>query len=166
MKISSLTTGFALLTSLLLSSCSLSATSSTDVSLVSNDEAATVKKTVKIGDFNSIDVSRGIKVIFVQGPNNGIASIATTPSAEKYLRVEVKYNKLKVYYSNEIGTKRINGPTIIKVSSPQLNEVDLSSAAQLKVDGNLVTKRDFFIELSSASSFEVGSLSCLNFDVE
>ncbi len=162
MNISSLSTGFAILTSIFLSSCSFTSLSAPNVSLEGNDEEATVKKTVKIADFSEIEASQGIKVIFVQGPNKGVADIATTPSAEKYLRVEVKNKTLKAYYSNVGGglNTKINGPSIIKVSSPQLNEIDLSSAARLNIEGNLKVNGNFEIDLSSAASFEAVNISC------
>lgn len=168
MNISSLTTGLAVLATMYLSSCSFSSISASNVNVVGNESEATVKKTVSIGNFNELEASQGIKIIFVQGANSGKANISTTPTAEKYLRVEVKNNKLKAYYANSDlkSNAKIKDPTIIRVSSPVLNEVDLSSAAQVSIEGNLNVKGNFELELSSASSFNAENLSCQNLDAE
>lgn len=168
MNISTLTTGLVLSASLLFSSCTINGIANSNVSLEGNEAQATVKKTVKINDFNEIEASQGIKVIFVQGSNKRTAEIATTTSAEKYLKVEVKNKTLKAYYANTEGSKnvKIKGPTIIRVSSPELNEVDLSSAAHLSIEGNLNVKGNFEIDLSSASSFDAETVSCLNLDAD
>ncbi len=167
MNITGLTTGLVFCASLLLTGCSISGIAGNNVSLNGNDGEATVKKSVKITDFNEIEASQAIKVIYVQGKNTGIADISTTPSAEKYLKVEVKDKTLKAYYFND-GKKdvKIQGPSIIKVSSPTLNEVDLSSAANVTVEGDLKLKGNFELDLSSASSFNAGNITCQNFDAD
>ncbi|MDE5586470.1 MAG: DUF2807 domain-containing protein [Muribaculaceae bacterium] len=168
MNISTLTTGLVLSTSLLLSGCSVNGIANSHVSLDGNEEAATVNKTIKIDDFNEIEASQGIKVIYVQGSAKNIAEIATTPSAEKYLKVEVKNHTLKAYYSNTDDGRnvKIKGPSIIKVSSRDLYEVDLSSAAHLSIEGDLNVKGKFEIDLSSASSFNASTINCQNLDAD
>lgn len=168
MNITGLTTGLAICATLLLTGCSFNGIAGNGVNLNGNDAKATVKKTAKINKFNEIKASQGIKVIFTQGANNGTADISTTPSAEKYLKVEVKDNCLNAYYSNN-GSKKnveIKGPSIITVSSPNLNEVDLSSAANVTIEGNLQVNGQFELDLSSASSFVAGNITCKNFDVD
>lgn len=168
MNISALTTGFAVFASLLLCGCTVNGIANSNVSIDGNEAKATVKKTVKINNFNEIDASQGIKVVFTQGPNKGIAEISTTPSAEKYLKVEVKDNTLKAYYANIIDKKnaKIQGPSIIRVSSPVLCEVDLSSAANVSVEGNLTVNGKFELDLSSASSFYADNVSCDIFEAD
>ena len=104
----------------------------------------------------------------MQGSNTGVAKISTTPSAEKYLKVEVKDKTLKAYYANTEGNKdvKIKGPSIIRVSSPVLNEVDLSSAANISIEGDLKLNGDFEIDLSSASSFNAETIFCNKLDVD
>lgn len=166
MNISAITTGLVLCASLLLSGCTVNGIAGSNVNLVGNEDKATVSKTVSIGDFNEIVASQGIKVIYVQGAGNGNAEISTTTSAEKYLKVEVRNKTLKAYYANTEGIKnvKIKGPTTIRVSSPRLCEVDLSSAAHLTIEGDLKVDGDFEIELSSAASLEAGTVSCRNLD--
>lgn len=168
MNISALTTGLVLCTTLIFSSCTVNGIANSNVTLDGNEAKATVKKTIKINDFNEIEASQGIKIIYEQGPSKRIAEIATTPSAEKYLKVEVKNNTLKAYYANTEGFRnvKIKGPTTIHVTSPELNEVDLSSAAHLSIEGDLNVNGNFELELSSASTFDAGTVNCQNLDAD
>ncbi|MBO5444664.1 MAG: DUF2807 domain-containing protein [Muribaculaceae bacterium] len=129
------------------------------------DSDATVKKTVKISDFDEIDASQGIKVVFTQGANSGTAKISTTPSAADYLTVEVQGSTLHAYYK---GTKKasIKGPSIIYVSSPVLREADLSSAARLEVKGDLNVDGSLDIDISSASSVIFGNVVCSELNID
>lgn len=168
MNLSAFTTGFVLCASLVISGCKASGIVNSIVSLEGNEVEATVKKTVKISDFSEIEASQGIKIIYKQGPNKHVADIATTPSAEKYLKVEVNNNTLKAYYSNNEDSRnvKIKGPTTIYVSSPELNEIDLSSAAHLSIDGTLKVNGNLEIDLSSASSLDAETVNCRNLDVD
>lgn len=168
MNISALTTSLAVCATLFLSACSINGIANSNVSIEGNDSEPSVKKTVHISDFNEIEASQAIKVIFVQGSNNGIASISTTPSAEKYLKVEVKDKTLKAYYANTDGKNdvRIKGPSIIKVSSPELIEIDLSSAANVTVEGDLKLTGKLEVDLSSASSFNASKVTCQKLDAD
>ncbi len=167
MNIPALTSGLALCTALLMTGCTLNGIANSNVSIIDNEGKATIKKTVKINDFDEIEASQGIKIIFVQAPNNGTAEIATTPSAEKYLKIEVKDKTLKAYYTNpDLKKANIKGPSIVRVSSPQINEVDLSSAANLTVEGDLKINGELEIDLSSAASLNAGTISCQKLDVE
>lgn len=168
MNIAEITTGLAICASLFLTGCTISGIAGNNVSVDGNDSEATVKKSVKISNFNEIEASQAIQIIYVQGKNTGIADISTTPSAEKYLKVEVKDKTLKVYYANTKGNKyvKIKGPSIIRVSSPELHEVDLSSAANVSIEGDLKLNGDFELDLSSASSFNAGNITCSKFDAD
>lgn len=131
------------------------------------DSDATVKKTVKIGNFSEIDASQGIKVTWTQGQSTGKAMIATTPSAEPYLKVYVKDGCLYLKYdTGNARNVKVKGPTIVKVSSPELNGVDLSSSASLTVSNAWRQQGDVEFDLSSAASVSIASLECrkLEFD--
>lgn len=160
-------------------------------SIKNGDESeASVKKEVKIGNFNEVSVSQGIKVIYEQGSNTGIASIATTPEAEKHLKVEVKNETLNVYYDiNQNGIKtKIKGPSIVRVASPSLTSikassgaefvvnstfkgndglnVSLSSGAELETDYSIQCNGDIYFGLSSAASCELASIACETLKIE
>lgn len=125
------------------------------------DSDATVKKSVRIGNFSEIDASQGIKVTWTQGQSSGKAIVATTPSAEPYLKVYVKDGCLYLKYDTK-SSKNVNvkGPTIVTVSSPELNGVDLSSSASLTVNGTWRQQGDVEIDLSSAASVSIARLDC------
>ena len=155
-----------------------------------NDSDATVKKEIKIGDFNEIVASQSIKIIFEQGENPGKAFVATTPSAEKYLKVDLNGSKLQIYYDvkQDDSSVKIKGPSIVKVSSPTLTDINLYSGAEMKVNGDFIgseslnvsvssgaefkAKGDFEckeklnLRLSSAASFEAGSISCAKLKID
>lgn len=161
MKNSKLLLGsIALTASMILSGCYY--TSLANVNVNNGKESdATVKKEIKIGDFNKVDVSQGIKVIFQQGANSGTASIATTPSAEKYLSISVKNNILEVHYANSGKfVNNVKGPSIVRVSSPSLSNVDLSSAAMFVLEGEYKGSEIVDIDMSSGSSFNAQQIDC------
>lgn len=126
---------------------------------VTGDDAskATVKKSVSISNFDEIYAMNGIKVIYTQGKFNGTAEVSTTPSAEKYLVVEVKDKELRAYYKSHTGN--IQGPSVIRVQAPELEEISLTSAASVVVNGPLKISKDLDIELSSASKVSLGDVS-------
>ncbi len=118
---------------------------------------ATVKKSVKISNFDEIKAVSGIQIEFTQGKFTGTAEITTTPSAEQYLVVTVKDKTLSAYYKNHTGN--IDGPTIIRVQAPQLEEISLTSAAQVNVNGLLTINKELEINLTSASQVKMGNVS-------
>lgn len=160
-------TSLALAASVMLSGCNYTSMAGVNVNN-GNESDATVKKEIKIGEFDEVSVSQGIKVIFEQGKNTGIASIATTPSAEKYLSVTVKDKVLEVHYTNtdKIGNKNIKGPSIVKVSSPYLKEVDLSSAAMFELNGNYKSDNKMEVDMSSGSFFHAANIVCAKLKVD
>lgn len=128
-----------------------------------DESEATVKKEVKIDDFNEVSVSQGIKVIYVQGANTGKAVIATTPSAEKYLKVEVNGDVLKVYYDVNQNDKQkyIKGPSIVRVSSPALTSIKATSGAEFQLNSKFKGNESLNVSLSSGADFETDySIQC------
>ena len=119
---------------------------------------ANVKKSVKIGDFSKIDASQGIQIVYSQGKNSGHAQVATTPSAVDYLKVYVKDGCLYARYEGKFD--RINGPSIITVSSKKLTEIDLSSAAYVNVVTDIDQRDGIGIDLSSAAKVDFKEVKC------
>ncbi|MBD5355841.1 MAG: hypothetical protein HDR88_02400 [Bacteroides sp.] len=133
---------------------------------VSNGGAskATVRKSIKIGNFNKIEASQGISIIFTQGNFTGSAEIQTTPSAEQYLNVEVNKGVLEVRYKNPSGN--IQGPTIVRVQAPDLSDVELTSAASLTVEGSLKLNGKLEIDLTSAASVSLNTVTAVGLDID
>lgn len=129
-----------------------------------NDSDATIKRRAKIGNFNKIHASQGIKIFFTQGKNPGYADVMTTPSAKDYIQVYVKDGCLYAKYDGDF--KRINGPSIIRVSATTLNDIDLSSAASVVVENQIVQKSKLEIELSSAAKVKISKLECTELEID
>lgn len=130
---------------------------------------ATVKKEIKIADFDEVSAQQGIKIIYSQGPNPGTASVSTTSEAEKYLKITVKNGEMKAFYDTDgmkISNIKIKGPTIIRLTSPVLTEVDLSSGAYFKIEGSYSSSKSMEADLSSGSSFEAESIACSKFEAD
>ena len=131
------------------------------------DSDATIKKEIKTSAFNEIEVSQGIKVIVTQGKYLGKISVATTPSAEKYLCVKVDKGTLKAYYANKSMTgENIKGPSIINVTIPELEEADLSSGSYLQLKGHFTSNSKMEFDLSSGSSLNIENLSCRDLSID
>lgn len=151
---------FALL-SMMLSGC-IVATGNNGISVNNGkDSDATVKKEIKVSAFDEIQVSQGIKVIVCQGQFPGKVAVATTPSAEEFLQVKVNEGTLKVFYDNkDMATKKIKGPSIITVTMPELEEVDLSSGSSFVLSGTFKSKEKMDFDLSSGSYLKIENLTC------
>lgn len=128
-----------------------------------------VSKKVKIADFNAVKASQGISVVLTQKENTHEADISVDQELEPYIKVEVKDGTLKCYFeSNKSNSvKHNNGvKAIVKVSSPTLTKVDLSSAATLALSDNFNIDGRLKLDMSSASGFKAKNLTCSSLDVE
>lgn len=126
-----------------------------------------VTKNISIGDFDKIEVSCGINVVFRQAANPGRAAVVVAKEYEDRLMVVTDGNKLKISYS-ENGKNMNNGKgsATVTVSSLSLREVDASSAANVTVMGNLNLSNEMDIEASSAAKVTLGKVKCQKLDVE
>lgn len=125
---------------------------------------STLKKSYKISQFSKIEAANGIKVIFTQGKFTGTADVQMSPTAEKYLEIKVEEGTLELSYRTH--KENINGPTIVKVQAPQLTSIDLSSAADVEINGNLKVDNKLDIELSSAASVTAGDVTGVEVDID
>lgn len=131
-------------------------------SITGGDEKnATVKKDLKIGNFSKIEAANGIQIVFREQSATGIAKIRTTPSAEKYLYVNVGNGVFEAGYKIPSSQKQkqitIEGPTIIELTAPQLQSVELSSGAILTAD-KIANSNKLELELSSGAMARVNTL--------
>lgn len=148
------------LVALLLVGCSVSGkTTAKD----SGNKETYVNKKVQIGSFSKIDAATGITVVYTQGKATGVAQISVPKEAEPYLKVKVINNVLTVRY--ERNNKSIKGSTTVTVVSPELQSVDLSSAASLEVKGDIDANR-LNIALSSAGRAKFNNIVATRLDVD
>lgn len=162
-------TARGLLAMILLLGFSFCSTASQSINVDVSDEKPSINKTIKIGEFREIEASQGIEIIYTVGSNSGKAVISTTPSAEKYLKVEVVNDKLRAYYfvDNQSNKEiRIKGPSIIRVSGNRLNEVYLNSGSSVEIVGNLSMSGEFELNMTSGANFKCGSLRCSGLDAD
>ncbi len=149
------------LAALLLVGCSVSGKTTS----IDNDNSVTyINKKVQIGNFSKIDAATGIKVVFTQGKATGIAQISMPKEAEPYLKVKVINNILSIRYEGRRNSN-IKGLTTVTVVSPDLQSVDLSSAAFLEVKGNIDVNR-LYIGLSSAAKAHFNNIVATRLDVD
>lgn len=131
-----------------------------------------VSKKVKIADFNAVKASQGISVVLIQKENTHEADISVDQELEPYIKVEVKDGTLKCYFESNKSNKSNNVihnngvKAIVRVSSPTLTKVDLSSAATLALSDNFNVDGRLKLDLSSASGFKAKNLTCSSLDVE
>lgn len=156
---------WTMLAGMLLMGCSMSVSSMGSGSVSNGDLAkATINKSVKIGKFNKIEASQGIKVIFTQGPFTGEVKVKTTPSAEKYLEIENGAGVLEITYRHHSGN--IEGPTIVNVQAPDLCEISLASAASVEVTGGLKLQNNLGIDLTSGAYVMMNNVSGVGLDID
>lgn len=155
----------AILLSLLTLCCVINA----DALTIDNGGKANVKKTAKIGKFNEIEASQGIQIILTQATNPGKAEVKTTKSGADFLQVYTEDNTLKVYYNTKgynNANIKIEGPTIVRVSTPDLREIELSSGASLTMEGNLKVNSKLEVDLSSAGKVTLNDVTCQSLDAD
>ena len=142
----------------------------TSISNVSFNRNAkkTVNKEVSIPSFNKISVAQNIEVICDITNPSGKAKISTTAAGGKYLKVEVKNGELLIHYDlpNDFYKSKEELATTIHISANSLQEIELSSAASLTLNGDLKEKGDVSIELSSAASINAGNIECAKLEIE
>ena len=108
------------------------------------------KENRNVDNFSSIRISQGMKVYFTQGPKQSL-SIETDTDKLKYLKSEVKNGVLNLYIDTK-GEKNITlNNIIVEITAPELNNLEISSAAQFFTN-KVVNSEDLNIKASSAAS--------------
>ncbi|MDO4336020.1 MAG: DUF2807 domain-containing protein [Bacteroidales bacterium] len=121
---------------------------------------------MKIADFNAVKASQGISVVLTQKGNTHEADISVDQELEPYIKVEVKDGTLKCYFESNNVIHNNGVKAIVRVSSPTLTKVDLSSAATLALSDNFNVDGRLKLDMSSASGFKAKNLTCSSLDVE
>ena len=117
-----------------------------------------ISKNYNVGNFNELEVSSNIKVIFTQ--SDGPTKVVANCPDNLIDRLDVKNDngELKIRYKK--GTSIwYNGqkakPVTFEISAPALKEVDLSGASAFSAKS--LTSKDLSVDLSGASLFDVES---------
>lgn len=131
-----------------------------------NDGKTEVKKSFKIGKFNKIDAQQAIRIEFTQGESDGYAHVRTSAALAPYLEVYVKNGCLVARYKNKNGVN-VNGRsnTVVRVSSRDLKNIELSSAASFNTQ-QLTLSSPLTLDCNSASALRITSLICQKLEAD
>lgn len=123
----------------------------------------------KVGSFDELDVSGGVKVQFVTAASTGVKVEGPTEQINK-LEVDNSRGTLSIRPQKDWMGRR-HGKDVkdlkITVSSPAVKEVEVSAGASLICQSLYnPTSNKLDIEVSSGSSLNFKSVKCTNVDVE
>ncbi len=121
---------------------------------------------VAVGEFDEIEVGQGINVVFSQTDNSGYATVTACPEAIERLDIRTDGNKLEIFYKKDVGNVAFDQPTIVKVGSRSLSDVEVSSAAVFSIPGTVKFGNKLKIEASSAGSVNINNISCKLLEIE
>lgn len=105
-------------------------------------------KHVELHDFKGISVTGAICVVFTQGKSDGYAEVHGDKRALECIRFDYKGGTLNLGYSKSPGS--ISTRTIVYLTNPELDRIDLSGATSLAVQGMLQSK-NLKVQASGAS---------------
>ncbi|MCM1489321.1 MAG: DUF2807 domain-containing protein [Muribaculum sp.] len=125
-----------------------------------------ISKNIKIGDFNKIDVDRGIVVNFRQADNPGYAVVKADPEIIDFVEIKLDGNELEISYNKNNINLKSGAQTVVTVSSRNFTGAEVSSAASLRVKGNLVVKNEIDLEASSASKIQLENVTCPKLEID
>jgi hypothetical protein len=108
-----------------------------------------------VGSFHSIQVSHAIDVVIKQGNEEAVVVSATETKYRDQIKTEVKDGVLRIWYDYK-GLPKWNkdNPRLrAYISLKQLNQLSVSGACDVKVDGVLKGSK-LIVKLSGASQFK------------
>ena len=118
-----------------------------------------VSKSFKIGDFDRIEVGKGIKVVFRQSKNPGVARATASAEAIERLRVYVKDRKVVIGFESGVSVNA-KGPVTVAVGSADFKGAEVKSAAELKITGDINVPETIKIDANSAGKVIMNNVAC------
>lgn len=118
------------------------------------------EKTVAISPFHGVESSTAVEIVYTQSPRTEAVVLAPSGKIEG-VNVKVDDGILKVWYS---GANHM-GRVMVKVSSPELDMVSLSSAAAFTANGETVFSSNLDIRAVAAASVSFGQLTARSVNV-
>jgi hypothetical protein len=125
----------------------------------------TITKTYDFGAVKSIDAGSIYNIEVTEGKQKGV-TIVCDPSLQEHL--DVKYFHGELILSMKPNTKIVNGNgegVKVYLQMETIEELDLSGAAKLKVDGQF-KNNEMDMELSGASAAKISNLSGNSISIE
>ena len=145
----------------------LATLSSLSACAISNADKAMTTRNITIADFNSIDAATGIKVIYSQGPLSA-AKVTAPRYYFNYLDISVDKGTLELRINQTFWQKfnSVNDDITVTVSSPTINDLEVSSGASISIPGGFKSKGKVELDTSSGSSININGLNASRIDAE
>ncbi len=115
-----------------------------------------IEKDVSVSDFDKIDV-QGIGSVFVEIGDEETVRIEAQDNLMEYLEVEVRGDTLEIRQRPGVGL-RPTRPLNFYVTAKALDSITLSGSADVEVEDNLESKKDFTLRLSGAGDITLADL--------
>ncbi|MDE7070340.1 MAG: DUF2807 domain-containing protein [Alistipes sp.] len=109
-------------------------------------------RTVKVGRYDAIEASRGVKVVVCEGVRG--AEIRTDENLQQYVQVSVSGGELEVTISSRISVEPTDGVVVRVADSGCIERLEASSAGKIVIDKPL-SCRSLELEASSAGKIRV-----------
>lgn len=114
-------------------------------------------KRIPIGDFNKINVTGCICVVFTQGASKGYAEIHASQQALSRIELTINKSELRIFYNDNV--KINNGMrTVVYLDNPDIESVKISDASSFTVSGTLNVS-NLQVSASDASSINIPSVA-------
>lgn len=127
--------------------------------------AAETRTTTFNNKFNELNVSSGVKVIYIP-TSSGTTTVKVSGSAKRVDNVEINGSSRTLKIRSKKGyNNNLTGVTVT-VTMPMVNEIDITSGASVTCSRSLNISGKFDIEVTSGASANFGNITCREFDAE
>ena len=131
------------------------------------DSIETVKKTVKLSDFNSVTVTGSYEVEYVPGPA-GKAVLEGPADLVENTQLDIREGQLTVgSRTRDRKTIVVMGhmkPVVVKVSSPRVGSVSVAGSGSFRSAGNMEAGR-VLLSVAGSGDVEIPRIDCESIEV-
>ena len=131
------------------------------------DSIETVKKTVKLSDFNSVTVTGSCEVEYVPGPA-GKAVLEGPADLVENTQLDIREGQLTVdSRTRDRKTIVVMGhmkPVVVKVSSPRVGSVSVAGSGSFRSAGNMEAGR-VLLSVAGSGDVEIPRIDCESIEV-
>lgn len=126
----------------------------------------TVSRTQSVENFNEINVTNAVNVIYTSGTPS--MEISAPECAFQYISTTVKNDELKIIVNADFNKKytKLNGKITVTVSSPYLSKIKATNASTVTVKSDLTIAKKFSVKAISASTVNLATVSGKKLDIE
>lgn len=123
-----------------------------------------VSKTVAVGSFDEIDVSR-VNLIVHIGNATGSAKVSGPDNIIEELQVNTRGGELEIGFPKNFNVKG-DTQTTVEITVSTLKEIDASLSSKVEIRGALVASDDLDLCASTSARILVGKASATDCDIE